>query len=62
MSAPATAPDILVDMESGDALHRVVLRTATQILVDAGMGRRPPVVLLAWALGVWRCVGRVPEA
>jgi hypothetical protein len=56
-------PEIHVDRpESGDSLHRVALRTAMQLLADAGMGQRPPVVLLAWALGVWACVDRVPEA
>jgi hypothetical protein len=56
-------PEISVDMDGGDELHRAVMRTAASIIImDSPDGEKPPVVLLRWALGVWRCFNRVPEA
>ena len=59
----ATEPDVCVSVEPGDTLHRVAMRTAASVLImDAGTGEEPPVVLLVWAFTVYRCCRRVPEA
>ena len=56
-------PEICVEVEPGDSLHRVALCNAAQVLlIDAATGTRPPQWLITWAFAVFACIGRVPEA